>query len=74
MKQSKIRDLEVGELFVTSSKSIDPITDEVKNSSSVWVKYYYDYTCKAYLCYKYDDINHDKFFKGDKEVFFDFTF
>ena len=70
----KIKDLKLGDFFVTSSKSIDFNTEEVKRSSSVWVRGSYDPGSKTYSCYKYDDVNHENFFKGDKEVFFDFTF
>lgn len=70
----RIKELELGDYFVISSKSIDCNTEEVKSSSSVWVRGSYDRSSKKYSCYKYDDVNHENFFKGDKKVFVDFIF
>ena len=44
------------------------------NNSPVWIKDYYDRTEKGYWCYKFDDINHGRFFKSDRIVFTDFIF
>ena len=36
-----------------------------------WVKGYYERKTKKYECYKYDDVNHEQFLKGTREVFTD---
>lgn len=33
-------------------------------SSPVWVRDHYDRSSKTYACHKYEDYNHEAFFKG----------
>jgi folate-dependent tRNA-U54 methylase TrmFO/GidA len=44
------------------------------NGNQVYVKGEYDKKSKAYSCCKFSDVNYERFFKGDKVVFTDFTF
>ena len=50
-----------------------PVDEEAKESV-VWVVDEYDRSEKAYWCYKFSDVNHGRFFKGNKQVFVGFTF
>lgn len=38
-------------------------------SSPVWVR-----SSKTYACHKYEDYNHETFFKGTRTVFINFTY
>lgn len=38
-------------------------------SAPLWVRGYYYAPDKVYECYKYDDVNHEAFYKGTKKVF-----
>lgn len=63
----KIKDLKKGDYF-----TIKPI--ENPTESQVYVRGDYDRADKKYCCCKFSDINSERLFKGDKEVFVDFTF
>lgn len=43
-------------------------------SSPVWVRDHYDRSSKTYACHKYEDYNHEAFFKGTRTVFINFTY
>ena len=43
-------------------------------TAPVWVRGEYDKASKTYSCYKYDDTNHEKFLKGNREIYINFTF
>ncbi len=49
-------------------------------SSPVWVRDHYDRSSKTYACPKYEDYNHEAFFKGTRifkgtrTVFINFTY
>lgn len=58
----KISELKRGELF------------RLPNQSVVYVRDNYVRELKKYSCYKYEDTNHERFFKGDKLVEVDFEF
>ena len=64
MKATTIRQIKQGEFF-----KLQP-TD----SAPVWVKGYYVLSERKFEAYKYDDTNHEGFFKGTKRVFVDFEF
>ena len=64
MKATTIKQIKQGEFF-----KLQP-TD----SAPVWVRGYYCREDKAFEAYKYDDTNHEGFFKGTKRVFVDFEF
>lgn len=36
-------------------------------SSPVWVRDHYDRSSKTYACHKYEDYNHEAFFKGTRK-------
>lgn len=62
--KKKLKDIKQGELF------------KLKNTESapVWVRGEYDRQSKKYSTYRYDDVCHERFVKGDTEVFVDFEF
>lgn len=35
---------------------------------------HYDRSSKTYACHKYEDYNHETFFKGTRTVFINFTY
>lgn len=63
----KIKELKKGEFFTV--KQIDNPSD-----SQVYVRGEYDRSERKYECYKFSDINAFRYFKGDKEIYTDFTF
>ena len=63
----KIKDLKAGEYF--TFKEV-----ECPKESQVWVRGEYDRSSKTYSVTKWADICHEKFVRGDKEVFVDFIF
>ena len=58
----KVSELKKGEFF------------RLPNQSVVYVRDNYVRELKKYSCYKYEDINAERFFKGDKLVEVDFEF
>ena len=64
MKVATIKQIKQGEFF-----KLQP-TD----SAPVWVRGYYCREDKTFEAYKYDNTNHEGFFKGTKRVFVDFEF
>lgn len=46
----------------------------LQNTAPVWVRDHYDKVSKTYACHKYDDTNHEKFFKGTRDIYTNFTF
>lgn len=64
---AKIKDLKKGEYFTLKQ------IDEPKESQ-VYVRGEYDKSERKYECYKWDDVNNTRFYKGDKEVYTGFTF
>ena len=64
MKQTTLKQIKQGELF-----RLQP-TD----SAPVWVRGHYCREDKTFEAYKWDDTNHEAFFKGTKRVFVDFEF
>lgn len=71
MKQTTIKALKVGEFFTL--KPYDDTENEVP-SRLVWVRGEYDKGSKTFSCYKFDDINHESFFKGSRIVYSDIYF
>ena len=64
MKQVTIKQVKQGDFFRLSANDNAP----------VWVRGYYCRTEKVYEAYKYDDTNHEGFFKSNRKVFVDFEF
>lgn len=64
MTKTTIAKIKKGEFFKLSNSETSP----------VWVRGDYVRSEKKFSCTKFDDINHENFFKGDKEVFIDFEF
>ena len=62
MEQKTIKQLKKGEFFRTTE------------NGPVWVRGYYVAEIKKFECYKFDDCNHENFFKGNKIVFVGFEF
>lgn len=63
----KIKELKKGEYF-----TVKQITEP--KESQVYVRGEYDRTERMYECWKWNDVNNTRFYKGDKEVYTDFTF
>lgn len=64
MTKTTIAKIKKGEFFKLSNSETSP----------VWVRGDYVRSEKKFSCTKFDDINHENFFKGDKEAFIDFEF
>lgn len=62
-----IKDIKKGEYF-TLKDIAEP------KESQVYVRGEYDKSSKSYSCYKFSDVNSERFFKGSKVVFTGFTF
>ncbi len=43
-------------------------------TAPVWVRDHYDRSSQSYACHKYDDFNHEKFFKGNRDIYINFIF
>ena len=65
--KTTIKDIKRGEWFTL--KDIENPTE-----MQVWIKDEYDRTEKAYWCQCFGDINKFRLFKGNKEVYTEFTF
>lgn len=64
-----LKELKKGEYFVLKS-----LGETEAKESQVYVKGDYDRSQKKYSCYKFSDVNQERFFKSSKEVFTDFIF
>jgi len=64
MKKVTINSIKQGEYFKFKETETSP----------VWIRGYYERTSRKYECYKYDDVNHERFINGNTEVFIDFEF
>ena len=62
-----IKELKKGEYFTLKSV-------EFPKDSQVYVRGEYDRSSKTYSCYKWSDTSAERFFKGNKVVFTEFTF
>ena len=40
----------------------------------VWVRDFYDRSERKFWCYRFDDVNAGRYFRGDRAVFVEFTF
>lgn len=63
----KIKELNKGDFFTL--KRID-----FPSENQVYIKGEYDRHARAYSATKFSDVNCEKFFKGEKEVFIGFIF
>ncbi len=63
----KIKELQLGDFFTKNPT-------EHPRESQVWVRGEYDRSERKYECWKFGDINHTAFMKGDLEVHTDFVF
>lgn len=64
MKQTTIKELKKGYFFTLRDYGEAEIS-----SSPVWIRGEYDKGSKTFSCFKFDDINHEAFFKGSKVVY-----
>ncbi len=62
-----IKELKKGEFF-----TLKPIAEP--KESQVYVRGEYDRSEKKYECYKFNDMNAFRYYKGDKEIYTDFIF
>lgn len=62
-----IREIKKGDFF-TLKEIAEP------KESQVYIKGDYDKSTKTYSCYKFSDVNNERFLKGSKEIYTGFTF
>lgn len=65
----KLKDLKEGDFF-----SLKSLGGKEAKENQIWIKGKYDKSTRKYSCSKFNDINHENEFKGDKVVFTDFIF
>lgn len=63
----KIRELKRGDYF-TLKDIAEP------KESQVWVRGEYDRSTRTYSATNFSDMNRERCFKGDRQIFTDFTF
>ncbi len=63
----ELKELKVGEYF-TLKEIAEP------KESQVYIRGEYDKSSKTYSCCKFSDMNDERFLKGNKIVFTEFTF
>lgn len=61
---SELKELKKGDFF--KLKDLD--------TAIVYVRGEYDRSTKTYSCFKFEDVNDERFLKGSKKVFVGFTF
>lgn len=66
----RLRDIPKGSYFHRISLK----DGEFCEHSVVWCKGEYDHSTRKWFCYKFEDVNHDRLFKGEERVTIDFTF
>lgn len=59
MKKIELRKVKQGDFF------------KLSENGKVYVRGYYERSCKRYEAYLYDDVNHESFFKGSRIVLVD---
>lgn len=62
VKVRRVRDIKQGEYF------------KLSQNGRVYVRGYYERSEKKYECYLFDDVNHETFLRGDREVLVGFDF
>ena len=62
MKKVQLRKVKKGEFF------------KLTENGKVYVRGYYERSCKRYEAYLYDDVNHESFIKASRIVLVDFEF
>ena len=62
-----IKELKKGDYFTLKNYAYP-------SESQVYVRGEYCKSMKAYSCYKFNDVNHERFIKGTKEVYTEFIF
>lgn len=58
----------------TTLKQLKPGTLFRLKDSESRVRDHYDRSSKTYACHKYEDYNHEAFFKGTRTVFINFKY
>lgn len=66
-QMKRLSELKKGEYF-TTREIAEP------NENQVFVKGDYDRSTKTYSCYKFGDVNEERFFKGTQKIFVEFVF
>lgn len=61
---SELKELKKGDFFKLKDS----------DTATVYVKGEYDRSTKTYSCFKFEDVNAERFLKGSKKVFVGFTF
>lgn len=65
-----VKELKSGEFFTLKEYDEKSKVPE----SSVWVRGEFERSTKKYSCYKFSDMNHENFCRGDRIVYTDFEF
>lgn len=61
---SELKELKKGDFFKLKDS----------DTTTVYVRGEYDRSTKTYSCFKFEDVNDERFLKGSKNVFVGFTF
>lgn len=61
---SELKELKKGDFFKLKDS----------DTATVYVRGEYDRSTKTYSCFKFEDVNDERFLKGSKNVFVGFTF
>lgn len=62
-----VKELKKGDFFCK-------IDTDNPSERQVWVRGEYDRSARRYECYKWADVNHTQYLRGDRVVFCDFVF
>ena len=62
MKKIELRKVKQGEFF------------KLSEDGRVYVRGYFEHSCKKYVAYWFDDVNHESFIKGSRIVIVDFEY
>jgi hypothetical protein len=65
----KLKDLKEGDYFCLKS-----LGEKEAKENQVWIKGPYDKSTRKYSCTKFNDVNHEHLYDGNKVVFQDFIF
>ena len=71
MTQTTVKQVKKGE-FITFKYFDDSVEDVPERL--VWIRGDYDRSSRKYSCYKFSDVNHERFVKADCKCFTDIFF
>ena len=62
MEKVELRKVKQGEFF------------KLSENGRIYIRGYYERSCKRYVAYWFDDVNHESFIKGSRIVIVDFEY